>query len=110
VGTVVVVMFLVLLSGGIVLALVMGILATEEGRARKERHPRAGATASRLAEIPRFFADLDDTPVAGRGAGPHDEIVGRLEDYLRAEQALVAGFVREPSIENLYRRASPSAP
>lgn len=108
--TVVFGMFMALLFGGMMLALVMGYRSTEQARAREEaeRQQASLATSATLAEIPRFFVDAPVEPATSSAEAPHDEIIGQIESYLRAEHALVAKFVNDPSLENLYRQSGPS--
>jgi hypothetical protein len=101
---------LTLLFGGMMLALVMGYLETEKKREQEERARMTEAVpvGQAVASVPRFFADLDRVQSPPAPDTADDGYVSQLEGYLMAEQALVARFVKEPSIDNLYREASVS--
>jgi hypothetical protein len=99
--------FLALLFGGMMLALVMGYLSTEQRRAEGER--QASMAVQTAVPVPRFFAELGEEWQEPARDGPEDEFVDQIEGYLREEQALVARFVKDPSIDNLYRQV-PASP
>ena len=102
--------FLTLLFGGMMLALVMGYMETEKKREQEKRArvTEAVPVGQAVAAVPRFFADLEQTPPPTLPDTADDAFVSQLELYLMAEQAVVARFVKEPSIDNLYREASVS--
>jgi flagellar basal body-associated protein FliL len=102
--TIIVVLAVSFLFGGMVLMLAMGYTETEQQRAAEAQQRRAEAalqTAAMVA-LPGFFA-------APRAAAPStfvvfdDAMVNRLEHHVRLEQAMVAQFVHHPSLDNLYR-------
>lgn len=97
-----------LLFGGMMLALVMGYINTEQERA-KESSRAAAAAADRVAGLPQFFWDPNAEQPTAENEGVDDDLVGQFEDYLRKEQAAVVRFVNEPSLDNLYRRM-PASP
>jgi hypothetical protein len=91
--------------GGMMLALVMGYAETERTR-QKESQQSTDGVARAVESVPRFFAPLDAPVQAASLSGNHDEFVDHLEGYLKAEQALVARFVNEPTVDNLYRQTA----
>jgi hypothetical protein len=107
-ATVLLVLVLGLVFGGMTLMLGAGYVSTEKERARQEQARRAGAAkADAILAVPGFFqpARPQATPIAFVF---DDGLVDRLEARLRTEQALVAQFVHHPSIDNLYPQlASP---
>jgi hypothetical protein len=90
---------------GLTLVLTMGYLNTEKERAEQARTREADAArrAATLVAEPGFFAPSPGAP-SPVTLGFDDALVGRLEDHVRLEQAIVAQFVHHPSIDNLYRR------
>lgn len=105
-ATIVLVLFLAFLVGGMLLALVMGYRSIEEEReqttARVVRHPRLQPGAA----VPGFFASAAARPVGGAALSPEDEaLVARLEQHVLAEHATVAQFVHYPSLDSLYRHS-----
>lgn len=94
------------LVGGMMLALAMSYLNTEEGRAR-EQGLRHGQVVRAAEAIPSFFAKSDRGELPGM-SGFDEILLGRLESHVREEQALVSEFVHYPSINSLYRQ-SPQA-
>ena len=95
------------LFGGMMLALVMGYAETERAR-QKESRSSADGVARAVEAVPRFFAPLNVPVQAASPSGNHDDLVDHLKGYLEAEQALVARFIDEPTIDNLYRQATVS--
>lgn len=87
--------------GGMLLIVVLGARRIEDelkARACEEHDIRATA-----ARIPGFFAANQP---AGDELGRWDEaLIGRLQQYLEAEQLLADEFVLQPSIESLYRES-----
>lgn len=98
----------VFVFGGMMLALVMGYINTEQERAKGGARA-AAAAAKKVASLPQFFRDPNTRQPTTGDDHFTDDLVGRLEDYLQAEQAVVAKFVNEPSIDNLYRHM-PASP
>jgi hypothetical protein len=97
-------LFLALMVNGIVLMLIMSSPRSRERRSREGKAREDGREAvRRLIESPRFFAELHDRAPLPVPTGVDDEFVDQLESYLQREQELVARFVSEPSIDNLYR-------
>ncbi len=90
---------------GITLLLALGYVDTEKERARQAAAREAGTAmpAAAMAAEPRFFASAQAVS-APPAVVFDDALVGKLEDHLRVEQALLAQFVHNPSIDNLYRQ------
>jgi hypothetical protein len=97
------------LFGGMMLALVMGYVSTEQERAEDEQTNLSTALVARMTATEHFFANANNTRGLRRDDAGDDAMVNRLEDYLREEQAVVARFVNEPSVDNLYRQTPASA-
>ena len=93
--------------GGMMLALVMGYINTEQERAEQSAHD-AAAAVEKLASLPQFFRDPNVRQPTTEDNHLADDLVGQFEDYLQAEQMAVARFVNEPSIDNLYHQISTS--
>ncbi|MEW5982121.1 MAG: hypothetical protein AB1806_07090 [Acidobacteriota bacterium] len=105
-ATVVLVVFLALLFGGLALALGYGYLSIEREREGASEHASRPAVraAKSVAAVPDLLAPSHAVP--SPVAFVFDEaFVSRLEHHVRMEQALVAQFVHHPSINNLYRRS-----
>jgi len=103
---------LVLLAGlviggfGIILAVDIARAAMEETPAT--RPAQANVAAKIVDEIPAFIGSKPLLPPTTHIAWAQDDFVNRLEAHLQAEQALVARFLLEPSIDSLYRQESAS--
>lgn len=104
-----VVVVVAVLFGGMVLMLAMGYQNSETERARqaKARQADAAARASAIVSVPGFFAAADGA-VTPSSAGFSQAMVSQLEHHVRLEQAVVAQFVHQPSVDNLYRRVGTS--
>ncbi len=95
-----------LVVGGLTVLLAVAYASTEKERAQQEMQRRAEAAAAKVdirLGMPGFF------PPAHAAAAPiafafDDGVVRQLENHLRSEQAAVAQFVHQPSIDNLYRQ------
>ena len=109
-GIIVFSMLLTLLFGGGMLALVFGFLETEKSRALEAATQGVPAQVPEAAEEHSFFAILEEGAAVLKPVAPADELIDELEAFLKKEQSLVARFVNEPSVHNLYRNAfaSPS--
>ncbi len=106
-ATLVLVLVLSFLVGGMMLALVMGYRSIEESRAQAVR-PAEALRAADAVMIPSFFARVENRNFPG-SAGAFDEaLLTRLEQHVRAEHAVVAQFVHFPSIDSLYRQSGSS--
>lgn len=94
---------MVVVFGGMGLALVSGYLSAEKARAARGSASRGQMTRVPQA-IPGFFV------MPGRAEWPLDmpavdeALLARLETHVREEQALVSEFVLHPSIKSLYRQ------
>ncbi len=103
-------LFLAFVVGAGMLALMLGYRSIEERRAREEEQRRADElrAAENVAAMPRFFV----RPVVSESSTivpVFDEaLLADFESYVRAEQALAAQFVNEPSLDSLYRQPRPS--
>ena len=104
-----VVVVVAVLFGGMVLMLAMGYQSSEAERARQARARQvdAAARASAIAVAPGFFAPTDEA-VAPAQSVFNETMLNQLEHHVRLEQAVVAQFVHQPSVDNLYRRAATS--
>ncbi len=88
--------------GGMLLIVVLGARNIEDelkARARQENDIRTAA-----ARIPGFF--FANQPMASEAGRQDEALIGRLQQYLEAEQHLADEFVLQPSIESLYRESS----
>lgn len=105
-GMIILGLFMALLFGGGTLALVMGYVSTEERRAEEERERGAQdqIAAQAIAMIPRMFRHPDAIPTHPAHVATGARLLSELESYVIAEQALVAQFVAEPSVDSLYRQ------
>lgn len=108
-ATVALVILLVLVFGGMMLALGYGYLTTERERERErmaagDEQPAAARVPAPAMGIPDFLspARVVPRPVAFL---VDEAFVSRLEDHVRAEQAFAAQFVHHPSIDSLYRHS-----
>jgi len=108
-ATVVLVLFLLVICGGMTLMLAAGYSSVEKERARRtttdQPSVKPAARVPMLAEMPGFVP-ASIAPVAPLPAMSFvfdDAMVSRLERHVRIEQALVAQFVHHPSVDNLYR-------
>ena len=103
-----VVVVVAVLFGGMVLMLAMGYQNSEAERARQARARQAAAArASAIVSVPSFFASADGAVPPSQSVF-NDAMVNQLEHHVRLEQAVVAQFVHQPSVDNLYRRAGTS--
>ena len=87
--------------GGMLLIVVLGARGIEDelkARAHQENEVRAVA-----ARIPGFF--FANQPAGGELGRQDEALIGRLQQYLEAEQLLADEFVLQPSIESLYRES-----
>ena len=105
-----VVVVVAVLFGGMVLMLAMGYQNSEAERARqaKARQADAAASASAIVSVPGFFAPRRRGGHAILARVFNEAMVNQLEHHVRLEQAVVAQFVHQPSVDNLYRRAGTS--
>ena len=101
-----VVVVVAVLFGGMVLMLAMGYQSSEAERARQARvrQADAAARASSITVLPGFFASAGGSIAPSRSVFS-EAMVNQLEHHVRLEQAVVAQFVHQPSVDNLYRRA-----
>ena len=105
-ATVVLVLVLTFLVGGMVLALAMGYRSIEEGRAEEAARAAARPRARDFVVVPSFFVKpANDSPL-GTPMAFDDALLARLEQHVRAEHAMAAQFVRYPSVDSLYRQSA----
>lgn len=102
-ATVVLVLFLAVICGGMTLMLSAGLQNAEKERARLASEERAQpvATASVPIAASGFFA-VPATSIPSMPFVFDDALVRQLEQYVRTEQAAVAQFVHRPSVDSLY--------
>jgi hypothetical protein len=108
-ATIVLVLLLGLVLGGMLLMLASGYVATEEARARQgnARYAEA-ARANEVLATSGFFEGLDGNKISPPPLVAFDDaLLAQLESHVRAEQAIVTQFVRYPSIDSLYRQGGP---
>jgi len=103
--TVVFLLFLGFLLGGLTLILYMGYQSTEQARAQaaQERAAETAAAHTVAVEVPGFFAPMASDRIPTTSLAFDDALLAALESHVKAEQAIVTQFVRYPSIDSLYR-------
>jgi hypothetical protein len=108
-ATIVLVLFLTFLVGGMMLALVMGYRSIEESRIeqRPERHVQPAPVVYALASR-GFFERAADSVPASPTIAFDDALLAQLEKHVRAEQAVVSQFVHFPSVDSLYSSSGTS--
>ncbi len=101
-------LFLAFVFVGMMLALVMGYLSTEERRAREKNSGEAQVlpAVEAVAAMPHFFPTADATEVLSAPAVFDERLLVHLENHVRAERTMVSQFLHDPSIDALYRHAS----
>ena len=108
-ATIVLIVFLTFLVGGMMLALVMGYRSIEESRLQQGLEH--GAEATQVAEMiasPGFFARVGDRKSPLPTVTFDDALLAQLEMHVRAEQAMVTQFVHFPSVDSLYSKSGSS--
>ena len=102
-STLILVLAISFLFGGMVLMLTMGYLETEKKRTVEAQRLQAEAALrpAAIVAMPGFFATPRAT-VPPAFVVFDDAMVDRLEHHVRLEQAMVAQFVHHPSLDNLY--------
>jgi hypothetical protein len=95
-------------AGGIMLALMLGFLDTERTGAGRTHRAEVGPTIQPAATLPAFFARPQTGNYAPDRAGLDDALIAYLEEHVRAERAIVTGFVHLPSFASLYRQTGAS--
>jgi hypothetical protein len=98
------------LAAGMLFMLGAGYANAEKERGQRAEAQRvAAARADAIVAVPGFFQTPQ--PVFTRIPFVFDDgLVTRLENHVRVEQALVAPFVHQPSIDNLYRQPAAARP
>jgi ABC-type amino acid transport substrate-binding protein len=107
-ATLVLILVLTFLVGGLMLALAMGYRSIEESRAQQVARPAKAPSAATVVMIPSFFAPVENLSPGGPAVAFDDALLARLEQHVRAEHAMVAQFVHFPSIDSLYRQSGSS--
>lgn len=107
-ATLVLILVLTFLFGGLMLALVMGYRSIEESRAQLVEPPAKAPTAADIVLVPSFFAKLETPGFAVPAVAFDDALLARVEQHVKAEHAMVAQFVHYPSIDSLYRQSGSS--
>ncbi len=107
-ATIALVLLLGLVFGGMMLMLASGFISTERERARQAEERRAEeATPPVQASTPVFL--FSPRPVVPEAPFVFDDVlISRLENHVRLEQAVVAQFVNQPSIDTLYHQTGSS--
>jgi hypothetical protein len=108
-GTVILVVFLAVICGGMTLMLAAGYQSVEKDRERRVSPERTESVvnAKSLSAVPSFFV-TPDASIPSMSFALHDTLVRQLEQHVRIEQAVVAQFVHHPSVDSLYRATGPS--
>lgn len=107
-ATLVLILVLTFLFGGLMLALVMGYRSLEESRAQLVAPPAKPPTAADVVLVPSFFAKLETPGFTVPAVAFDDALLARVEQHVKAEHAMVAQFVHYPSIDSLYRQSGSS--
>ncbi len=107
-GTLVLVLVLTFMVGGLTLALAMGYRDIEESRAQREVRPAVSQRMPAAVMVPSFFAKVESRSVLGSSPALDEALLTRLEQHVRAEHATVAQFVHYPSLDSLYRQSGSS--
>jgi hypothetical protein len=104
------VLVLGLIVGGLTLILAAAYSSAEKTRARTQQARQAAPArqaADAIASLPGLFSPMRPaTPIAFVF---DDGVVHLLENHLKAEQDVVAQFLRQPSIDTLYRQSGRGA-
>ncbi len=108
-ATVVLVLVLTFLVGGMMLALVMGYRSIEERRAAEQtaRAAQAPGVQDRIL-VPGFFATAGSPTYSAADLAFDEALLARLAQHVRAEHATVAQFVHFPSVDSLYQQSGSS--
>lgn len=108
-ATLVLVLVLTFLVGGLMLALTMGYRSIEESRAQEAERPvMAASRATSVVMIPSFFAKIENRSFPSTAVAFDEALLARLEEHVKAEHATVAQFVHFPSVDSLYRQSGSS--
>ncbi len=103
-ATIVIVLFLVVVCGGMMLMLAAGYQSAEKDRAQRaaSRQSANVANVTGLTAEPAFMM-ATAPPITALPFAFDDALLSRLEQHVQIEQAVVAQFVHHPSVDNLYR-------
>jgi len=103
-ATVILVVFLAVICGGMTLMLAAGYQSVEKDRERRMSPERLESvvSAKALSAVPGFFV-TPDASIPSVSFVFDEALARRLEQHVRLEQAVVAQFVHHPSVDNLYR-------
>lgn len=92
--------------GGIMLALILEFLDTERHSAVRTARAEVEPAVRSAATLPAFFAKPQISNYVPDNPGLDDALIALLEEHVRAEQAIVTGFVHLPSFASLYRQTA----
>ena len=92
------IILLVVLTGSLFLMLWFGYRSAEEELAARKN----AAEQLQALDGPRFFATLGPDTTADPAAIAPALIIQSLEDHVRREQQVVAGFLNGPTVERLF--------
>ncbi len=108
-ATVVLVLFLAVICGGMTLMLAAGYQSAEKERARRasREHAEPVVGTDSLTGVPSFFV-APDTSIPPVSIVFDDALVRLLEQHVRMEQTVAARFVHNPSVDSLYQQAGSS--
>lgn len=87
--------------GGLILILILGARRIEDELEQRQRE--AETVRARATYVPRFFVVTQPAPA--QGVKLDEAILGRLQQYVEAEQILADEFVLQPSVDTLYRES-----
>ena len=107
-ATLVLVLVLTLLVGGMMLALVMGYRSIEESRASQNAPVKRTPGIAVGVVVPGFFAAPDRRNYTAADIVFDEALLGRLAQHVQAEHATVAQFVHFPSVDSLYQQSGSS--
>jgi hypothetical protein len=106
--TVVLVLVLTFLVGGMMLALVMGYRSIEESRASQNASVARTPGIADGVLVPGFFAPADRRSYTAADIAFDEALLRRLAQHVQAEHATVAQFVHFPSVDSLYQQSGSS--
>jgi hypothetical protein len=110
-STIVFYLFLTIVFGLMLLALVLGYQNTERERLREKEQRTAKQVPSveNMVAFPRFIDDSNSRRPRSTQTPFDDAVVVNLESYLRSEREVVTQFINDPSVDSLYREMRISA-
>ena len=104
-STIVFYLFLTIVFGLMLLALVLGYQNTERERLREKEQRTAKQVPSveNMVAFPSFINESASRRPRGSRVPFDDAVVVNLESYLKSERDMVARFIDNPSVDSLYR-------